>query len=339
MLETLVILSLSFVPMLFYAVVFWWFDRYEKEPLPLLIAAFIWGAVPSIILALIMQLILDIPITAISPDPLTYTLLGASVAAPLTEEGVKAAALIILLVFLRREIDSPMDGLIYGGLVGLGFAAVENVFYFLGAYMQEGMGGVFISAVLRAGVFGLNHAMFTSFSGLGVALSLEVRKRWARPALVLGGFTLAVIAHALHNALATFVETTGGISLLLAVLADWGGVLILLVVAIASYYLERKRIVDYSNALVEVHAIPGSEVDILKSPFQRRLVQLKVLLGGEIKRWQATRRYHNKVTEAAFAWHRMNNGDPDAQKRLVLLEKSFLVLRNGLTSGPDIVME
>jgi RsiW-degrading membrane proteinase PrsW (M82 family) len=37
--------------MLFYAVVFWWFDRYEKEPLPLLIAAFIWGAVPSIILA------------------------------------------------------------------------------------------------------------------------------------------------------------------------------------------------------------------------------------------------------------------------------------------------
>ncbi len=338
MFEAIVILFLSFAPMLFYAWIFWWFDRYEKEPLPLLVAAFIWGAVPSIVLALIMQLVLDVPITAISPDNLTYTLLGASVVAPLTEEGVKAAALIILLVFLRREIDSPMDGLIYGALVGLGFAAVENVLYFLGAYMEEGMAGLLSLAVLRAGVFGLNHAMFTSFSGLGVALSLEVRNKLLRPVLVFGGFTLAVIAHALHNAFATFVETTRGISLILAVLADWSGVLILLVIAIVSYYLERKRIVAYSNALVEVHAIPSAEVDILKSPFQRRMARTKVLFGGDIKLWKTMRNYHHKVTDAAFAWHRLNNGDADAQKRLVLLEKSFLALRQELVPSSEVAV-
>lgn len=338
MFDAIIILVLSFVPMLLYGWIFWWFDRYEKEPLPLLVAAFIWGAVPSIVLALIMQLALDVPITAISPDTLTYTLLGASVVAPLTEEGVKAMALIILLVFLRREIDSPMDGLIYGGLVGFGFAAVENALYFVGAYASEGVTGVMILAMLRAGVFGLNHAMFTAFSGLGVALSLEVRNKLYKPALVFGGFTLAVIAHALHNAFAALTTELGLISFLFAILSDWGGVFILLVVAIASYFLERKRIVDYSNALVEVHAIPRTEVDILKSPFQRRIARLTTLFGGNVKLWRAMRNYHHKVTEAAFAWHRLNNGDSSAQKRLVLLEKAFLELRKDLAPSSEVAV-
>ncbi|HOT92216.1 MAG TPA: hypothetical protein PLJ78_09370 [Anaerolineae bacterium] len=52
MLDILLILFLSLGPMLLYAAVLWWFDRYEKEPLALLVAAFVWGAIPSIILAL-----------------------------------------------------------------------------------------------------------------------------------------------------------------------------------------------------------------------------------------------------------------------------------------------
>ncbi len=84
----LLILFLSFVPMLLYAMVLWWLDRYEKEPLGLLTVAFLWGAIPSIVLALIMQVVLDVPVMAISNSNLTYELLGASVVAPLTEEGI-----------------------------------------------------------------------------------------------------------------------------------------------------------------------------------------------------------------------------------------------------------
>ena len=57
--DILLILFLSFAPMFLYACILWWFDRYEKEPLPLLVAAFLWGAVPSIILALIFEIILN----------------------------------------------------------------------------------------------------------------------------------------------------------------------------------------------------------------------------------------------------------------------------------------
>ena len=56
-------LVVGILPMVVYAIILWWFDRYEKEPMALLIAAFLWGAVPAIIFSLIFQVLLDIPIS------------------------------------------------------------------------------------------------------------------------------------------------------------------------------------------------------------------------------------------------------------------------------------
>jgi protease PrsW len=324
LLSGLVILILSFVPMLLYAALLWWLDRYEKEPLGLLAVAFLWGAVPSIILALIMQIVLDIPIMAISgSNQLTYELLGASVIAPLTEEGIKAVALLLLLLFLRREIDSPLDGLIYGGVVGFGFAAVENVFYLFGAYAQGGLDDALSLAFLRAGIFGLNHAMYTAFTGLGVALSLELRRPALKVLSILIGFVLSLGTHALHNALATFTAQAGMLSLLAAVFVDWAGVFVLLIVAVAAFFLERRRIAAYTVRLVHQRRLPPEEEALLKSTWKRRMARLELLLAGDVRRWRALRRYHTRVTEAAFAWHRMNQGHTEAQPRLAKLEREF----------------
>jgi len=324
----LLILALSFVPMAIYALFLWWLDRYEKEPLPLLAAAFIWGAIPSIILALIMQVVLDIPIVAFSPNPLMYDLLGASVVAPLTEEGVKALAVLALLLLVRHEIDSPIDGVIYGGVVGFGFAAVENVFYLAGAYTEEGAGAAVALGFMRAVVFGLNHAMFTGFTGLGVALSLEVRNKALKPLIILLGFAVAVGAHAFHNAFSTFWSyTENGGSLLVALIADWAGVLILLLVALWAYFLERKRITAYAELLVKDQKLPQSDVAILKSTRQRHIARLQTLFAGDTQRWWAMQRYHRKLTEAAFAWHRVRGGDNGALERFQRLEREALALR------------
>jgi RsiW-degrading membrane proteinase PrsW (M82 family) len=340
MLDVLLIFFLSLGPMILYAMVLWWFDRYEKEPLPLLIAAFFWGAIPSIVLALIFEIILDIPVVAISPNQLTYDLLGASVVAPLAEEGVKALALLILLLLLRREIDSPMDGLIYGGIVGFGFAAVENVFYLFGAYTEGGVGGVLFLAFLRAGLFGLNHAMYTGFTGLGIALSLEVRNKLLKVSLIFGGFVMAMLTHAFHNAFATFTSYSEGFfPLLIAIIGDWGGIFVMLAIAVWSFFLERRRIIAYAEALVKLNIIPKTEVEILKSTWQRRMARLKMLFGGNVKGWWTMNRYHLKVTEAAFAWHRMNHSDPKAQKTLIKLEQQFQALRKELVPGADVAVK
>ncbi|MGC9347214.1 MAG: PrsW family intramembrane metalloprotease [Anaerolineae bacterium] len=330
-LDGLLILVLSFLPMLVYALVLWWLDRYEKEPWVLLAVAFVWGAVPSVILALILQIVLDIPVMAISgSNQLTYDLLGASVVAPLTEEAVKALALLALLLLLRREIDSPIDGVIYGGIVGFGFAAVENVFYLFGAYSESGIGGVFGLAFLRAGVFGLNHAMYTGFTGLGVALALEVDRKLLKPVPVLVGFAVAVGVHALHNALATLSSYGGTAALFVAVATDWLGVLILLLVAGITFWLERRRIVAYGEKLVQEGVIQAGEIETLKSTFRRRVARLSALFSGDLRKWQSRRRYHQKVTEAAFAWHRAKNGDAWAQDRLKRLEDEAASLRHEL---------
>jgi RsiW-degrading membrane proteinase PrsW (M82 family) len=331
MLDILLILFLSFVPMLIYASVLWWLDRYEKEPLGLLVVAFLWGAIPSIILALIMQVLLDIPIVAVSANQLMYNLLGASVIAPLTEEGVKAVALLFLLLVLRREIDSPIDGLIYGGVVGFGFAAVENVFYLGGAYAEGGIADVWSLAFLRSGIFGLNHAMYTAFTGLGVALSLELKQKWLKPIPIVAGIGLAMFTHAMHNTLATLTELSSPFTLILAILADWGGVFILLAIALATFILERKRIMTYSHKLASNRIISLEEVDVLKSVLRRRKMYLQALFSGDFHRWWTLRRYHHKLSEAAFAYYRVQLGDSNAPRNLARLENEYQTLRQALT--------
>lgn len=330
MIDILLILILSFVPMLLYAGLLWWLDRYEKEPLALLAAAFLWGAIPSIILALILEVALDVPVMALSRSALMYDLLGASVVAPLVEEYVKALALLALLLFLHREIDSPMDGLIYGGIVGFGFAAVENVFYLFGAYTAGGIEGTLALALLRAGLFGLNHAMYTGFTGLGIALSLEVRRWLPKILLVTIGFGLAVTTHALHNAFATFwgYETSG--ALLVAVIVDWAGVLVLLLVALWAFILERYRIRQYALALARARRIPESEVLVLNSALFRRLERGKALLTLDVRRWFHLGRYYRHVSEAAFAWHRWRAGDARAEARLREIEARAARMREDL---------
>jgi protease PrsW len=325
------ILLLVFVPTFLYVGLLWWLDRYEKEPVSLLAAAFLWGSVPAIIMAVILEVVLDIPITAFSPSPLMYELLGASVVAPVVEEMVKGFALLTLLLFWHREIDSPLDGLIYGGMVGFGFAAVEDVFYLLAAFDAGGVESTVSLAFFRLIVFGLNHAMYTGFTGLGVALALETRQRWLKFVLPALGFSLAVATHAVHNALSTvFAYGEGFLGLCFAVVADWSGVLVLLAVAVWALYLEKRRLVQYLTAAVESGVVDETLVPDLSSPWRRWTSRFLTLLSGDLRRWRVLKRYSHVVTEAAFDWHRWGRGDAKSKARLAAREQELFQLGEDL---------
>ena len=72
----LTIIILAVVPMVLYALFLWWMDRYEKEPLGLILAAFLWGAIPAVILSLIAQIALDIPASVLFGSSLGTELWG-----------------------------------------------------------------------------------------------------------------------------------------------------------------------------------------------------------------------------------------------------------------------
>jgi RsiW-degrading membrane proteinase PrsW (M82 family) len=252
--------ALALVPTLIYAVFLWWLDRYEKEPLPLLMVAFVWGAVPAIVLALILELGAGIPLEQVVMTDQTRQITEATLIAPIVEEAVKAVILVVLFLAYWREFDDLLDGVIYGAMVGLGFAMVENVIYLTFTAYEDGpdgaapdVGRMVTLWVFRAGLFGLNHSMFTAFTGAALGLARSLKKRWQRGLVPSLGLGVAMIFHASHNALASMVyvlsqsesEANNGLILgacLGIFVSDWGGLLLILVLAIVSSIREGRVI-------------------------------------------------------------------------------------------------
>ena len=96
-----------------------WLDRYEPEPIRLLALAFGWGALVATAAALVLQSV-DQYFAGTSED------MSAAIVAPITEELTKGLFVVLLLWFRRHELDGILDGLVYSGLVGVGFAFTEN---------------------------------------------------------------------------------------------------------------------------------------------------------------------------------------------------------------------
>jgi len=247
----LLVLAVGALPMVVYATILLWFDHYEKEPLLLVIAALLWGAIPAIILSLIAELVLDIPVKHFVKPGLATDLLGAAVIAPVVEEICKWAALLLLAIIFPREIESPLDGIIYGGLIGFGFAAVENGFYLYGEFLNSGPAGVVGLAMFRSLAFGLNHALFTGMAGLGLSLARTSGNWFIKLITPWVGLMISVTAHAVHNG--SVVMATNGLwwMFLVAALSDWGGALTLLGVIILLTLRERRWIEHFLRKEVQ----------------------------------------------------------------------------------------
>ncbi len=182
---------------------FLWLDRYEPEPLRLLGSAFGWGALVATAMALLLQAIDQY----VLGTPETW---AAAIVAPITEEAAKGLFILLLLWMRRHEIDGVLDGIVYAGMVGVGFAFTENILYLGAAYMggdDVGPGG-FGSAVgvfVIRGIFSpFAHPLFTAFIGVGVGYAVVSRSGAARFLAPLVGYVLAVTAHAVWNGSAFF---------------------------------------------------------------------------------------------------------------------------------------
>ncbi len=214
----------TLIPSLFVIGVLWWLDRYEKEPLWLLSIIFFWGAVPTIIMSLIAQIVLDVPLSAILGGSAFYPLANMSIVAPLTEETFKALIILAIFIFYRREFDGLMDGIMYGALVGFGFSVVEDTFALMGSLGSEGWGGWGTTAAMRIGLYNLNHSLFTACTGAGFGLARNSKGWLQRVLYPLGGWLLAMTLHAIHNGGLVVADQTGGLSCLALTVVDWMGV-------------------------------------------------------------------------------------------------------------------
>jgi RsiW-degrading membrane proteinase PrsW (M82 family) len=302
------------VPMIVYALVLWWFDRYEKEPLGLLAAAFLWGAIPAVIFSLIAELALGIPISQLV-QPAAASLVNAAVVAPVAEEVFKGGALVLLFLFFRSEIDSALDGILYGGLVGFGFAAVENTLYFGAAVVQEGLGALAALAMFRAVLFGLNHALFTGLFGLGIAWGYMASNTLVKVGAPIAGLAAGVTSHAIHNASVTLGGELGW-PCLVAFASDWGGVAFLLGVLIWCSVREQRWIERWLGDEVERGTLSRADYEVISSYTARVAERTAALLGGDFERWGRLGHYYRLATELAFSRRRLSRSGEGMEERV-----------------------
>ena len=183
-----------------------WIDRYEPEPPRLLAWAFLWGATGATLIALVVNTTGQAVVGG-AFGAAVGQLYGGSLSAPFVEEIAKAAVLYAIYRWRRHEFDGVLDGIVYAGMVGLGFAFTENVLYY-GRTALEG-GDVLAATFFVRGVMApFAHPLFTSLTGLGLGLAaLREGAPW-RVAPVVGLFG-AMVLHSLWNTSAGLAGASG----------------------------------------------------------------------------------------------------------------------------------
>jgi RsiW-degrading membrane proteinase PrsW (M82 family) len=218
-------------------------DRYEKEPPKYLAAAFLWGALPAIVAAIILQVAFSIPVTLLLGDSsLESEFIQTAFGAPVTEELLKAVAVALIYITQRREFDGWVDGLVYGAVAGFGFAYVENILYLMGTSDWADWGTLF---VLRTLVFGGLHGFWTALIGIGFGLARYRHSTIAKVTLITSGLLLAMVGHFIHNAAVTLVEVTDGASFSLALINYGALVGVMVLLWLIAPWVDRARLRQY----------------------------------------------------------------------------------------------
>ncbi|MFI9627678.1 PrsW family intramembrane metalloprotease [Streptomyces sp. NPDC052042] len=209
----LVGLGLAVLPVPLLMAAFRWLDRVDPAPWRNLLFALAWGAFAAALIAILANSFATRWIATATADPLNADNLGATVIAPVVEESAKAAAILLVFLFRRREFSGIVDGAAVAGFTASGFAFTENILYLgtaFGEDQQIGTSGVvsvtaatfFVRAVLSP----FAHPLFTVLTGVGFGLAAaSARNQWFRRlAFPLLGLVLAMGMHALWNGSASF---------------------------------------------------------------------------------------------------------------------------------------
>lgn len=169
----------------------------RPEPPRVVWTAFVLGALSIYVLDYITSsLVPHIPVTH---HPWLAVNETALFIASIPEETLKIL-IIAIIAYRARAFDEPMDGVVYGTAVGLGFAAHENIGYLTGANDWETLAIVRgILTVPFHGALGAIAGAYIASARFGGALGAHRREHWVRARLLLSAWLIPVVLHALFD--------------------------------------------------------------------------------------------------------------------------------------------
>ena len=293
-------------------------DRLEPEPPNALIFAFLWGAGVAALFASILN---TLGLSLLTETELTGEEEGwyvvATFGAPVVEELLKGAVLFGMLWWRRQELNGPTDGVIYAAMVGLGFAATENVQYFIDAVEVDQLGYVF---VLRAIVSPLLHPLCTAVTGIGVAVAALAGPGRLRRTAPLYGLLGAIALHSLWNG-----STKFGLGGLAGAYLVGFVVLIGLIVILAR---DRRRIVQLIGHYLPLYGpigiVTGDDLRMLSSLPGRRAARSWARSAGGRGAERAMTSYQQAATELALL-HQRAGAQRDLDPHGLEQQRQYLV--------------
>ncbi len=325
-LSTLAIVTIPIIPALGIGLLVNLMDRFEREPWFLRLAAFLWGAIIAIPPTRLIEQYVDALRAAIigsHPNDLVHSIFDG-LNAGVTEETVKGLGLLLLFIVLRHEFENVTDGIVYGALIGAGFAMVENFSYF-----SSRPKSLLVLLIGRIVLGWLSHSTFTACFGAALGYVRHTRIRWQHIVIPLIGYIIAVGLHSAFDFVNIFVLAlvwnypTSANVLTIAPIASVGNYLpqfiaqmVILYCLVKSLSHEASIIREFLAEEVSNSIVTVDEYALLQHSFIRKKIERRVLLRRHLKQWVCIRELYRTEIELAFCkWH-ASMGEKGEYKRL-----------------------
>ena len=207
-------------------VLFYWsivksLSFYNAESTLTLAYCFIWGGIIAVVFSIAWE---GVFINAFGGDldQEGMHFFSTVLLAPLIEELFKGFGILILFLIAlntRKGLRGPLSGLVYGGIIGLGFALSEDIGYMMDAAEDSGLSGILVTFFGRVILLGLSHTTYTAVIGLGFGYAIVSDKKINRIIYPLTGLAGAIVLHFMRNLLVTTLNAYG-IGFVLAVILN-----------------------------------------------------------------------------------------------------------------------
>ncbi|GAA3344144.1 hypothetical protein GCM10020358_46190 [Amorphoplanes nipponensis] len=284
------------------AVPFWFvvseLDFLEREPPALLALAFAWGGVVATTVSIPAGAALDDLVAKLGSPHLAADW-GAALAGPTVEEIAKALGVVAIVLVARAQVNSVLDGVVYGAMVGLGFQIIEDIVYALGAVALAGRGDhvepVVTTFLLRGFLSGVwSHTLFGALAGAGIGyLVVRADRTWrSRLGVAMLGLLGAWASHVLWNS-PLFRDGLGNGALALLVVLVFKGLpplLLILVLVRAAHDREADYYAAQLDKLDDPELITPAELAALRSGARRATARWHARTSAGLRARAAVRR-------------------------------------------------
>ena len=293
------------LPVPIYIMLLLWIDRYESEPLWMLTTTFLWGALVAVFIAIVLNTINGEIVKVATNSARIGANFGAVISAPIVEESAKAFILLVLFFWKKDEFDGIVDGIVYAGMVGLGFAMTENILYY-GRAVSGGAGSLTFIFILRGMAAPFSHPLFTSMTGIGLGWSRQSNNGFVKVVAPVLGFMFAILLHATWNGTATY---GGAVGFFAGYFLIMGPAFIITLMVIFFSLRREGRIVrqflypDYQRGFFD-----AGEYEKLSTIRGRMGLSWNAMTTKGFSGWRARRRYNQIASELAFHRSRVARG-------------------------------